>query len=69
MMIQIDRIYGNNLGGWKLFMRIRPGKMDMSSHAMHGTTGQPAGNDAVSTLKLFLVNGSRQLVLNRPPVA
>lgn len=32
----LDRIYGNNPVGWKLFLRIRPGKMDMSRHGMHG---------------------------------
>jgi hypothetical protein len=33
----LDRIYGNNPVSWKLFFRIRPGKMDMSSmHDMHG---------------------------------
>ena len=34
----IDRIYGNNPVSWKLFFRIRPGKMDMSMHGMHGTS-------------------------------
>ncbi len=33
----LDRIYGSNPVSWKLFLRIRPGKMDMSS--MHGTHG------------------------------
>ena len=33
----LDRIYGTNPVSWKLFFRIRPGKMDMSSmHGMHG---------------------------------
>jgi len=32
----LDSIYGNNPVGWKLFMRIRPGKMDMRMHGMHG---------------------------------
>ena len=32
----LDRIYGNNPVGWRLFVRIRPGKMDMSAHGMHG---------------------------------
>jgi hypothetical protein len=31
----LDSIYGNNPVSWKLFFRIRPGKMNMSS--MHGT--------------------------------
>lgn len=32
----LDQLYGNNPVGWKLFLRVRPGKMDMSS--MHGAT-------------------------------
>ena len=32
----LDRIYGTNPVSWKLFFRIRPGKMDMSIHGMHG---------------------------------
>ena len=35
----LDRIYGNNPVSWKLFLRIRPGKMDMSMHGMHGNVG------------------------------
>ncbi|HBB88452.1 MAG TPA: hypothetical protein DC047_12635 [Blastocatellia bacterium] len=31
----LDQLYGNNPVSWKLFLRFRPGKMDMSS--MHGT--------------------------------
>jgi hypothetical protein len=38
----LDRIYGNNPVSWKLFLRIRPAKMDMSIHAMHGNTGGDA---------------------------
>ena len=38
----LDRIYGNNPVGWKLFLRIRPGKMDMSKHGMHGNMSAPA---------------------------
>ena len=34
----LDRIYGNSPVSWKLFLRIRPGKMDMSAHGMHGAT-------------------------------
>lgn len=35
----LDQLYGNNPIGWKLFFRIRPGQMDMSSmHSMHGNT-------------------------------
>jgi hypothetical protein len=33
----LDTLYGNNPVSWKLFFRIRPGKMDMSMHGMHGT--------------------------------
>jgi hypothetical protein len=32
----LDRIYGTNPVSWKLFFRVRPGKMDMSMHGMHG---------------------------------
>jgi len=32
----LDVIYGNNPVSWKLFFRIRPAKMDMSMHGMHG---------------------------------
>ena len=33
----LDRLYGNNPVSWKLFMRIRPGKMDLQRmHGMHG---------------------------------
>ena len=38
----LDRIYGNNPVGWKLFLRIRPGKMDMSKQGMHGNMSAPA---------------------------
>jgi len=38
----LDHIYGANPVSWKLFFRIRPGKMDMSS--MHGTHGNPSGD-------------------------
>src|SRR5207253_3023194 len=34
----LDRIYGNNPVGWKLFLRIRPSKMDMG---MHGNMSAP----------------------------
>ncbi len=37
----LNRIYGNNPVSWKLFFRIRPGKMDMSS--MHGVHGNMSG--------------------------
>jgi hypothetical protein len=33
----LDAIYGNSPISWKLFFRIRPGKMDLSTHGMHGT--------------------------------
>ena len=32
----LDQLYGSNPVSWKLFFRIRPGKMDMSMHGMHG---------------------------------
>jgi len=35
----LDAIYGSNPVSWKVFFRIRPGKMDMSMHGMHGTSG------------------------------
>ena len=35
----LDRIYGNNPVSWRLFLRLRPAKMDMSVHAIHGNTG------------------------------
>jgi hypothetical protein len=35
----LDSLYGNNPVSWRLFLRIRPAKMDMSTHAMHGNTG------------------------------
>jgi hypothetical protein len=34
----LDPIYGQRPVSWKLFFRIRPGKMDMSSGGMHGGT-------------------------------
>jgi len=37
----LDRIYGSNPVGWKLFVRIRPGKMDMTRHGMHGNMNAP----------------------------
>ena len=36
----LDRIYGNNPVSWRLFLRLRPAKMDMSTHALHGNTGE-----------------------------
>jgi hypothetical protein len=35
--LTLDPLYGNNPVSWKIFFRIRPGKMDM--HRMHGTSG------------------------------
>jgi len=35
----LDRLYGNNPVSWRLFLRLRPAKMDMNAHAMHGNTG------------------------------
>jgi hypothetical protein len=37
----LDTIYGQRPVSWKLFFRIRPGKMDMSAHGMHGGTQTP----------------------------
>jgi len=38
----LDRIYGTNPVSWKLFFRIRPAKMDMTSmHGMHGNMNMP----------------------------
>jgi hypothetical protein len=34
----LDRLYGNNPVSWRLFLRLRPAKMDMHAHAMHGNT-------------------------------
>lgn len=36
----LDAIYGNNPVSWKVFLRLRPAKMDMSTHALHGNMGQ-----------------------------
>jgi hypothetical protein len=37
----LDQIYGSNPVSWKLFFRIRPGKMDMQGmHGMHGNMTQ-----------------------------
>src|SRR5205085_7544184 len=34
----LDPLYGQNPISWKLFFRIRPGKMNMNSmHSMHGS--------------------------------
>jgi hypothetical protein len=37
----LDRIYGNNPVSWRLFLRIRPGKMKMSMHGNSGGESQP----------------------------
>ena len=37
----LDPVYGQRPVSWKLFFRIRPGKMDMSMHGMHGGTQTP----------------------------
>jgi hypothetical protein len=34
----LDRLYGNSPLSWRLFLRLRPSKMDMNAHAMHGNT-------------------------------
>jgi hypothetical protein len=33
----LDAIYGNNPASWKLFLRLRPAKMVMKGHGMHGS--------------------------------
>ncbi len=40
----LDRIYGANPVSWKLFFRIRPAKMDMGTHGMHGTMNSGGQN-------------------------
>lgn len=35
----LDRLYGDNPVSWKLFLRLRPAKMDMGGHAGGGTHG------------------------------
>jgi hypothetical protein len=37
----LDRIYGNNPVSWRLFLRLRPSKMDMSTHGLHGNMKSP----------------------------
>lgn len=32
----LDQLYGANPVSWRLFLRLRPSKMDMSSHEIHG---------------------------------
>jgi len=36
----LDRLYGANPVSWRLFLRLRPSKMDMSTHALHGNMGK-----------------------------
>jgi hypothetical protein len=46
----LDAIYGNNPVSWKLFLRLRPGKMDMSSmHSMNGMHGNTGGENKPPT--------------------
>ncbi len=40
----LNPIYGNNPVSWKLFLRIRPGKMQMSSHGIHGSMDKTSGD-------------------------
>ena len=35
----LDSLYGSNPVSWKFFLRLRPGKMDMSPHGTHGMHG------------------------------
>jgi hypothetical protein len=37
----LDALYGRNPVSWKLFFRLRPGRMKHDSHATHGTTQAP----------------------------
>ncbi|HEX8146681.1 MAG TPA: hypothetical protein VF591_05850 [Pyrinomonadaceae bacterium] len=37
----LDALYGRSPVSWKLFFRLRPGKMKAESHATHGTTRAP----------------------------
>lgn len=43
----LDQLYGSNPVSWKLFFRIRPGKMNMQS--MHGMHGNMNSNDKMPT--------------------
>jgi hypothetical protein len=44
----LDRIYGTNPVSWKLFFRIRPGKMNMSSmHGMHSNMNSGGENPPI----------------------
>jgi hypothetical protein len=38
----LDVIYGNKPVSWKVFVRLRPAKMDMSTHGLQGNMGQAA---------------------------
>jgi hypothetical protein len=38
---RLDSIYGDTPVSWKLFIRIRPAKMDMGPHTMHGNMNAP----------------------------
>jgi len=40
----LDRIYGTKPVSWKLFLRIRPGKMDISTHGIHGNMNSSGEN-------------------------
>jgi len=35
----LDPLYGNSPVSWKLFLRLRPAKMEMSTHGLHGDMG------------------------------
>jgi hypothetical protein len=32
----LDQLYGNNPVSWRMFLRLRPAKMDMNAHKLHG---------------------------------
>ncbi len=38
----LDSLYGRSPVSWKLFFRLRPGRMKADAHATHGTTQAPA---------------------------
>jgi hypothetical protein len=40
----LDQIYGANPVSWRLFLRLRPAKMDMGTHGIHGTHGDTGGS-------------------------
>ena len=39
----LDPLYGNNPVSWRVFIRVRPAKMNMSAHSIHSTHSNPKG--------------------------